>query len=149
MLFQKEKKTTQPNPKKAQKKKKQQHIFMRIPYGNKAQQGISVTKYYFCGKPSLFPEAFSSAIFHCNSLPLTKVFGRLQTWVQPAAGLLGCCHPIGKGCQDHLIFALPFLRVSSSSPIALRQQHPPAQGCGQDTQPCSAYTAMMLEHRLH
>lgn len=39
---------------------------------------INHINYYFCGKPSLFPDAFSSAIFHCNSLPLTKVSGSLQ-----------------------------------------------------------------------
>lgn len=50
--------------------------------------------------------------------------------------------PCRKGLPGPPYLFLPLLRVSSGSPIALRQQHPSAQGCGQDTQPCSAYTAM-------
>jgi len=85
------------------------HVLMRIPYGNKAKQRTNLPNDCFCGKPSLFPDASSSANFSCNSSPLTKVFGSLQAWVYPAAGLFGCCLPAGKECQDHLIFALPLL----------------------------------------
>lgn len=46
MLFQKEKK------RKRKKLEMQQHIFMRIPHGNKAQQRINLQN-YFCGKLSL------------------------------------------------------------------------------------------------